>query len=62
MSPSFWWPYASFGGELDGLRGVFDGVVVAVELGRVLGHALVVFRARLGLHVDELLQDADGAE
>ncbi len=48
------------GVQLDGARGVLDGVVVLVDLERVLGHALVELARALRLDLDQLLQHRDG--
>jgi hypothetical protein len=49
------------GRELDRLGGVFERVVVAVELRGVLRHALVELARALGVELDELRQHLDGA-
>ena len=54
-------PLGVVGRQLDGARRKRDGVVVAIELGRVLRHALVELARPLGIDLGELLEDLDRA-
>jgi hypothetical protein len=49
-----------FGPELHGTSGVTHGVVVAVELGRIFGHALVVFAGALRFERNQAIEHGDG--
>jgi hypothetical protein len=55
-------PFGVIGGELHGLGGEGDGVVVAIKLGGVLRHALVELARALGFDLAEALEHLDGGE